>query len=360
MRLAAVRPSAVSLAAGVLLVSAWSAGTGAQEERAAAPTVAADAFLAALDPAQTKLVVKAADDPARLDWHFVPMDARKGLALNAMTDPQRAAARRLLASLLSAVGYERATDVMRLEAVLAELEGNPVRRDPLKYSFTLFGRPGPAGTRWGASVEGHHLSVNVLLDGDAVAAATPLFFGSNPARVPKPIADVPADTRVLAGAEDAAFALLDSLTVAQLSEAHVEADPPREIRGPGDGTWTPEAVGPADGLRGVKMTPPQRETLASLVLWHLAALPEGERAAKLAGYRAGGGPRSLRFAWLGATEPGVGHGYRVRGPNLLIEFVNSQPDSLGNPANHAHAILRNPDGDFGVAKAAMLGGRGLP
>ena len=355
MRLAAaVRPSAVPLAAGVLLMSAWSAGTGAQEERAAAPTVAADAFLATLDPAQTQFVLKTGDDPTRLDWHFVPMDTRKGLALNAMTDPQRAAARRLLASLLSAVGYERATDVMQLEAVLAELEGDPVKRDPLKYSFTLFGRPGPAGTRWAASVEGHHLSVNVLLDGDAVAAATPLFFGSNPARVPKPIADVPADTRVLAGAEDAAFALLNSLTVAQLSEAHVEADPPREIRGPGDGEWTPEAVGPRDGLRGVKMTPPQREALDRLVRWHLAAVSDRERASKIFEYEHRGGSRSLRFAWLGATEPGVGHGYRVRGPNLLIEFVNSQPDSLGNPANHAHAILRDPDGDFGVYKAAIM------
>ena len=351
---AAVRPSAVSLAAGVLLVSAWSAGTGAQEERAPAPTVAADAFLATLDPARTELVLKTEDDPTRLDWHFVPMDERKGLALNAMTDPQRVAARRLLASLLSAVGYERATDVMELEAVLAELEGNPVRRDPLKYSFTLFGRPGPVGTRWAASVEGHHLSVNALLDGDAVIAGTPLFFGANPARVPEAIAGVPEGTRVLADAEDAAFELVGSLTVAQLSEAHVEAEPPREIRGPGDGTWTPEWVGPADGLRGAKMTPPQRETLDRLVRWHLAAVSDRERASKIYVYERAGGSRSLRFAWLGATEPGVGHGYRVRGPGLLIEFVNSQPDSLGNPANHAHAILRNPGGDFGVYKPATM------
>lgn len=95
------------------------------------------------------------------------------------------------------------------------------------------------------------------------------------------------------------------------------------------------------------MTPPQREMLEKIVLWHFAPLPDAERAEKLAAMRDAGGLRALQFAWLGATEPGVGHGYRVRGPSLLIEFVNSQPDSFGNPANHAHAVVHDPAGDFG-------------
>ncbi|MEM9702956.1 MAG: DUF3500 domain-containing protein, partial [Planctomycetota bacterium] len=148
-------------------------------------------------------------------------------------------------------------------------------------------------------------------------------------------------------AEDAGFALLNSLTDAQRSVAHVQKERPREIRSAGKGSWTPPEISEKDGLRGVLMTPPQRELLQSIVSWHLAPLPEAERAEKIAAMEAAGGLRALRFAWLGATEPGIGHGYRVRGPSLLIEFVNSQPDSFGNPANHAHAVVHDPAGDFG-------------
>ena len=345
------RPFAVALAAAVVSFAAWG-GAGAQDERPAAPAVAADAFLATLDADELETVVLAPADPSRRDWHFIPKPTRKGLPLKAMSEPQRLAARRLLASLISATGLERAEQVMRLEAVVALLENDPVKRDPLKYYFTLFGRPNDAGEPWAASVEGHHLSLNFLMVGDEVIASTPLFYGANPATVPASleagaVPGVEAGDRILSDAEDAGFALLNGLTDAQRKVAHIDAKPPREIRGAGDGAWTAPPAGPGDGLRGVKMTPPQREMLERIVLWHLAPLPEAERAEKLAAMKEAGGVRALQFAWLGATGPGVGHGYRVRGPSLLIEFVNSQPDSFGNPANHAHAVVRDPAGDFG-------------
>ena len=254
-------------------------------------------------------------------------------------------------SLLSASGYELATRVMSLEAVLAELEDAPDRRDPLKYSVTFFGTPespGPAG-RWGVSVEGHHLSLNFLLSGDAVVASTPAFFGSNPAKVPRAVAGFAAGTRVLSEAEDLGFALLQVLDADQLAVARVEADPPREIRGPGDGLWVAPEVGPSDGLPAARMTADQRDLLAKIVDWHLAPMPAAVRSARREAMEKAGGVAELRFAWLGATEPGVGHGYRLRGPTLAVEYVNSQPDSFGNPANHAHAVWRDPSGDFGDA-----------
>jgi hypothetical protein len=58
------------------------------------------------------------------------------------------------------------------------------------------------------------------------------------------------------------------------------------------------------------------------------------------------GWEAVRFAWLGALEPGIGHAYRVKGPTFLIEFVNVQPDAEGNPANHIHCIWRDMTGDF--------------
>ena len=353
MRSFPLRSAAVACAAGLLCLSLRSATTTAQEEAAASPAAAATAFLAALDAGQTEAVVLNPANPARRDWHFIPKETRKGLTLKAMTPPQRDAAGELLRSLLSASGYELATRVMSLEAVLAELENDPVKRDPLKYSVTFFGTPAGSGRgggeRWAVSVEGHHLSLNFLMRGDAVLASTPAFFGSNPAKVPRAVAGMAAGTRVLSEAEDLGFALLDALNDDQRAVARVEADPPREIRGPGDGLWTAPQVGPTDGLAASEMTAAQRELLAKVVDWHLAPMPAAVRSARRAAMKEAGGVAALRFAWLGATEPGVGHGYRLRGPTLAVEFVNSQPDSFGNPANHAHSVWRDPAGDFGDA-----------
>jgi uncharacterized protein YjlB len=58
------------------------------------------------------------------------------------------------------------------------------------------------------------------------------------------------------------------------------------------------------------------------------------------------GWENIYFAWAGATEPGIGHYYRVRGKEFLIEFVNTQADAAGNPANHIHCVWRDLSGDF--------------
>lgn len=213
------RPLVVVFAAAVAGFAAWSGGVGAQDQRPASPAIAADAFLGTLDAEEVKTTVKDAADASRKDWHFIPKPTRKGLALKAMSEPQRVAARRLLASLISAAGYERAEQVIALERVVALLEDDYVKRDPLKYYFTLFGRPNGDGKPWAVSVEGHHLSLNFLMKGDEVIASTPLFYGANPATVPKTlpagaIPGVEAGDRVLSDAEDAGFALLGALTEA--------------------------------------------------------------------------------------------------------------------------------------------------
>lgn len=60
------------------------------------------------------------------------------------------------------------------------------------------------------------------------------------------------------------------------------------------------------------------------------------------------GFEKIQFAWAGATEPGIGHYYRVEGPTFQIEFCNTQADSAGNPANHIHTVWRDTAGDFAI------------
>ncbi len=141
---------------------------------------AADAWLGSLGPARGAQFPFA--DDARRDWHYVPR-SRPGIALRDMSEPQRAAATRLLRASLSAKGAGRAEAIMALESVLADLEGSSRRfRDPLNYAFVVFGKPGAPPWAW--RVEGHHLSVNVTVVAPGHVSMTPLFTGSNPARIP--------------------------------------------------------------------------------------------------------------------------------------------------------------------------------
>ena len=187
-------------------------------------TRAAEVFLGTLSPEQRATANIAFDDKARLDWHFIPKAQRKGLQIKDMDPQQRKAAHALLHSGLSQLGYEKATTIMSLEAILKELEksrtGAPIR-DPERYYFTIFGTPDKKA-RWGYSIEGHHLSLNFVVDGDQIAATTPTFFGANPAEVKSDYAVGPKKgTRVLKPEEDLAFKLLTALTPEQRKEATI-------------------------------------------------------------------------------------------------------------------------------------------
>ncbi len=133
-------------------------------------TTAAKAFVESLRDDQRSQTVLPYETPLRTDWHFIPKPARKGLQVRDMSEAQRKAAFDLLRSTLSAAGYGKATKIMQLESILRELEKarvNGMIRDPERYFFTLFGQPEAEG-RWGLSIEGHHLSLNFVVEGNRV------------------------------------------------------------------------------------------------------------------------------------------------------------------------------------------------
>lgn len=335
--------------AGVLMVVALGA-LGMRrlaDEPGAEMTRHAQQYLAALDSAQRTKSTMGFDDPARLKWHFIPMAERKGLQVKEMTDPQRLAALALLRSALSQLGYDKATQIMALEGILRELErtrkGGPIR-DPHRYYFTIFGQPQDKGS-WGLSVEGHHLSLNFVVQDGKLQAYTPAFFGANPGIVRNDISGYPKPgTRTLAAEEQFAFDLLGSLTAEQRKVALIAEKAPADIRGPAD--QQPPRAAP-EGLVSKQLNDAQKKTLLGLLDAYLANLPERVASQRLAEIRASDAD-AIYFAWAGADKPGVGHYYRVQGTTFLVEFVNVQPDGAGNPANHIHAVWRDLRGDFGV------------
>lgn len=306
-------------------------------------SLAAATWIDSLDTLQRARGLRPFGEAARTDWHFVPKPARKGVQLRDMTSAQEEAAFAVLRAALSQAGYDKSLTIMSLEEILRRLEGDRAKniRDPKRYFFTIFGTPADTGT-WGLSVEGHHLSFNLTVRDGAIVDSTPQFMGANPAEVQTTFPGLPeAGHRVLRDEESLAFDLVRSLDAAQRAGA-VTAEAPQEIRAAGEPQPPRE---PARGIGWRDLTADQQATLRRLIEAYCSWMTHEVATERLRLIEAAGW-ESLRFAWFGALEAGVGHAYRVAGPTFLIEFVNVQPDAEGNPANHIHCVWRDQTGDF--------------
>ncbi len=328
------------LALVVIAVAGWKVG----DPPAVEMKTFADAFLSTLDDDQKARAVLPYDTPKRVQWHFIPMDTRKGLVLSDMNTAQRTAALRLVRAALSEAGYDKTSKIMALEGVLRQFEGEGRRwaRDPEKYYVTIFGQPTNSGA-WGLSFEGHHVSLNFVCNGGVVVDSTPQFFAANPATIMNDAeGPVGKGTRVLRQEEQLAFDLVNSLSESQLDKAMIAEEAPKEIRFAGEAQVK---VGKPEGISQTDLTGKQRGELRKLINVYIDAVPDkvaDERRAVIDR----DGWDNIHFAWAGATKPEIGHYYRVRGKSFLIEFVNTQPDAKGNPANHIHCVWRDVTGDF--------------
>jgi hypothetical protein len=304
----------------------------------------ADSFIGTLDEKQKALAMMPYDSASRVDWHFIPKKTRKGLVIREMNSAQRTAALRLVRAALSEAGYDKSSKIMMLEGVLRELEGEDRNweRDPGKYYMTIFGTPSNEGA-WGLSFEGHHLSLNFVCRDGTVVDSTPQFFAANPGTIMNDVeGPLGKGTRVLREEEDLAFALVNSLSDDQRGKALIAEKAPKEIRFAGE---PQSSVGDPEGIAHVDLDRKQKKILQQLVYVYVNAVAD-DVAARRRQIIDDNGWENVHFAWAGATEPGIGHYYRVRGKQFLIELVNTQADAAGNPANHIHCVWRDLSGDF--------------
>src|SRR5918994_2149877 len=306
----------------------------ADDSPATTMAAAARTLLGTLDPAQKTKAQLPFDSEERFNWFYIPKD-RVGLPLKQMTPAQREATLALLHAGLSEKGYTKAEAIRALEPVLAEIEKNPVRRDPELDYVSIFGDPSPSGT-WGWRYEGHHLSQNWTVVRGQSIASSPQFFGSNPAEV----RDGPKQgTRVLAAEEDLARALLEGLTDAQRAKAVISTEAPDDMLTANN---RKAAMQEDRGLSHEELTPEQRGLLMAVIEEYASAQQRSIAQKRLEAVRTAGLGK-VKFAWMGGLERGKRHYYRIQGPTFLIEYDNTQ-----NDANHIHAVWRDFNGDFGL------------
>jgi uncharacterized protein DUF3500 len=360
------------------------ASTG--ESATPAIVAAANAFLETLDETQRAAVsfpypsdqttATAVDFGGRVGeqfgesvWSNYPVSdvIRPGLKMGDLTDTQREAVLTLLATTLSKQGYQKVLDIMNADQVLAE-GGTNYASGKENYLIGLFGTPSDS-TRWMLQFGGHHLGLNVTIQGAAMTMA-PTLTGCDPCE----FTDASGNTVRPLGAEtDAAFALINALDATQQQQAILSYSVTDLVLGPGhDG----QVLEP-EGIPAASLNADQQALLLELVGNWVNMLNDASAQARMADLEAN--LADTYFAWSGPTTPGSAIYFRITGPSLHIEFANqgamggpgggpggapggtpaggtpsgtpgggqSNPPGTGS-ANHIHTIYRDPTNEYGT------------
>jgi len=299
---------------------------------------AAIKFLDSLSSDQKAQVTFDYVDGERLFWYYPPLN-RHGLLLREMDENQRALAYALMATGLSPESNQRARAIMNHELILGplEVEENAVTypRDPLVYAWSIFGDPSNDEHPWGWRIEGHHVSLHFSVWADKVLSMTPLFFGANPARVPKGPKE---GLRILGARQDLAMELMGSMDSGQLSQAIIYSQAPADILtfNSSQASLPEEAGIPASKLSGT-----QKEVLTALVTEYVTQARADVAQERLNNLLHDGGIDKIHVAWGGPVDAGKPHYYRLHGGNFVVEYDNRQ-----NGANHIHSVWRDVNNDF--------------
>jgi hypothetical protein len=303
------------------------------------------------------------DEAERRDWDFVPKVGRHGLRLRDMDNRQQTLAHQLVATGMSLPTYSKVVSIMAMEQVLRELQKERMGlaasefRNPGNYCLSLFGLPNLEET-WGWRFVGHHISLNFTIVDGASVLATPFLLGNEPAEF--------GVIRPLKEEEDLGFDLLYALGEGQRRRAviHDVAPPDFVTRvvprlGQEERPTVYELgferyqITEADrealkyvrssprGLAGSELEDGQLAKLTRLVECYLERMPADVAARDMDRLRQAGLGK-IHFAWAGGLERGQPHYYRMQGPDLLVEFDNTQASG-----NHIHTVVRSPSNDFG-------------
>lgn len=315
----------------------------------------------AASPDQRAALMLPADARERRSWNNTEMYIYKyGLRLEEIPVPLREAILAVVRASLSARGYDKTRDVMRLNHFLGELAMNTKVLGEWSYNFCLFGTPvdkaNAATEPWGWQMMGHHLALNCLVIGGQMVLS-PAFMGAEPN-----YADTGpfAGTRLFQDEENGGLALMRGLGADQRKQAilyhsSVGGDLPAGRRHRADqlhlgGAFQDNRVVPYEGTPVSHFTRDQRRRLLDLVNAYVEPLPAGPLKARMEEVE-----RHLddtHFCWIGGTGEDDTFYYRIQSPVVMIEFDHHSGVFLTNelPAKfHIHTIVRTPNGnDYGM------------
>ena len=309
-----------------------------------APVVeAAKAFLSALSSEERSRTEYPVDDVEWRRWNNVHRYTRQGVSFEDMDESQREAAFGLLRAGLSARGFEKSRNVMRLNEHLAELLSKHEEYGEYLYYLTVMGEPSEIAP-WGWQLDGHHLVVNYFVFGDQVVM-TPSFMGSEPVVA---LSGKYEGTAVLQDEQDKGLALMSALDERQRKLAVLEAE--KTTNDAKAQAFHDNLVLAYAGIPGRELSTSQKNLLLELVREYVGSMDDGHARIKMQEVEAH--LDDTYFAWIGGTGPDGIFYYRVQSPVILIEFDHQGPIALEGPKvpsrRHVHSLMRTPNGnDYG-------------
>ena len=317
---------------------------------------AVSVLLAQLSPQQKEMVCLPLESRERELWqNSIARYENFGLRLDEASENLKEAAMAVVRASLSAAGYQKARNLMKLNAFLGELVGAPLLLGEWSYQLHIYGEPSPTEP-WGWQISGHHLIITCFTLGEQMTL-TPTFMGAEPSHAD---AGKYAGLAAFEDEERLGLEFACNLSAEQKRKA-VFSDsllpdrlPPGRHQGV-DGLilsarQKSNAVIPYEGIRGAELDPRQRQTLLDLAQCYLSTLPPGPLAARM-----GDVERHFaetHFCWAGGLGDDSPFYYRIQSPVVLIEFDHQSGVVLKNPEPkkfHVHTIVHTPNGnDFGM------------
>ena len=304
---------------------------------------AAGAFLETLNADQRERSTFPVDDAEWRRWanqHSLP---RQGVSFEEMNESQREAAFALMTAGLSAKGFQRSRDIMRLNYTLGEITSNFEELDEWFYYLTFMGEPSEEQP-WGWQLDGHHLIVNYFVLGDQVVM-TPTFMGSEPV-----IAEAGKykGVSVMQDEMNRGLDLMRALDEGQRSQAVLETS--KTGNNNVAEAFRDNVVLDYAGIRADNLASHQQELLLALVEEFVGNMADGHAKVKMDEVREH--LDETYFAWIGGFDTGSVFYYRVHSPVVLIEFDHQRPVFMRLPRvpnlQHVHSIIRTPNGnDYG-------------
>ena len=321
---------------GLFAIRATGVSTGPVRE-------AAVKFLGALTDEQRKSTTFPIDDDEWRKWNNVHRYSRQGVSFKEMSESQRALGFALMQAGLSAKGFQKSRDVMRLNGYVAELVKNPEEYGEFLYHLTVMGTPSDKQP-WGWQLDGHHLIINYFVLGDQVVM-TPTFMGSEPVSA---TTGQYAGTKVLQDEQDMGLAFMQSLSPEQQKQATIQTS--KTGNNALSQAFRDNLTLDYAGMRAKDLTAPQRERLLALIQEYVGNLDSGHARIRMDEVR-----KHLDdtwFGWIGASGKDDVFYYRIHSPVILIEFDHQLPVALGGPRVpgkvHVHTVVRTPNGnDYG-------------
>jgi hypothetical protein len=317
---------------------------------------AVSALLTRLSPEQKKAVCLPIESRERELWqNSIARYEDYGLRLDETSSILQEAAMAVVRASLSAAGYEKTRNLMKLNAFLGELVGAPRLLGEWCYQLHIFGEPSLTEP-WGWQLSGHHLVITCFILGEQMTL-TPTFMGAEPRYVDK---GKYAGIVAFEDEERLGLQFARNLSAEQRRKA-VFSDtllpdrlPPGRHQGADGmsfgGRHKSNAIIPYEGICAAELRPQQRQALLDLTQCYLSTLPAGPLAARMNDVE-----RHLsqtHFCWAGGMGEETAFYYRVQSPVVMIEFDHHKGVVLNNPEPekfHVHTIVRTPNGnDYGM------------